>query len=139
MGAMGSGGNGPKESMVEKAVRMQIEESDKRDKKEVVTVIDLLKGDDKRKEKIEKIITEKVAEFNEDNETDEVKKKSEEQLVKDFYNKVTNYDDKQLPSEYDQALSQLTQMYGRRTLVNILVHKDLLPSLLPSLLKDKRA
>ena len=71
-------------------------------------VIDLFNGDDKRKEKLEKIISEKVAEYREDVEGNDAKKKSDEQLAKDFYNKITNFDEKSLPGEYNSTLSQLT-------------------------------
>jgi hypothetical protein len=84
---------GKKESLVEKIVRENITEAEKRKSSEVVPLIDLLKGDDKRKESIEKIITDKVAVYTDDNLNDEAKNKSDEALNKEFYKQITNFDE----------------------------------------------
>jgi Skp family chaperone for outer membrane proteins len=82
-----------KESLIEKVVRENITEASNRDLGEVVPLLDLLKGDDKRKENIEKIITDKVGAFSEDNLNDEAKNKSDEALNKEFYKQITNFDE----------------------------------------------
>ena len=127
-----------KDRLIEKVVRENIEQSEKREVKETVAVLDLLKGDDKRKEKIEKIITDKVSVYKEDTIASDAKTKTDEALSKEFFRIIKDFDESMLANEYDNTLSQLTQMYGRRTLVNILVHTELLPILIPSLLKDKK-
>lgn len=76
---------GKKESLIEKVVRENITEAEKREALEVVPLLDLLKGDDKRKESIEKIITDKVAVFSEDVLNDDAKNKTDEALNKEYY------------------------------------------------------
>ena len=78
-------GSTKKESIIQKAVRESIEESQKRDASETVVVLDLLKGDDKRKEKIEKIITDKVSVYKEDVIANDDKTKTDQALSKEFY------------------------------------------------------
>jgi hypothetical protein len=82
-----------KESLVEKVVRENIERSDKRNKEENIALLDLLKGDEKRKEKIEKIITDKVAVFKADTIADEAKNKSDEAISKEFFKVTRDFDD----------------------------------------------
>lgn len=103
--AEGFGGSSKKESMVEKAVRESIEESQKRNSNETVGVLDLLKGDDKRKEKIEKIINDKVSVYKEDTIANDAKTKTDEALSKEFYKQIMDFDESMLSNEYENTLS----------------------------------
>ncbi len=105
-----------------------------------IPVIDLLSnGDKKDKDQIDKIITDKIATYREDTQSEEKKKKSDEALNKSFFNTITGFDEKSLPFEYDETLTVLSEKYGSRTLVSILQNDEFLPALLPSLLIDKQA
>ena len=67
---------------------------------------------------------------------EEALKKANDAMAKDFYNKVFVYNEKNLHNEYEQTLSQLSSLYGKRTLVNILAIDELLPLILKTLLGD---
>lgn len=69
-----------------------------------IEIIDLL-SDDKNKVKLKKVIDTKIAVFSEDAIDDATKNKSEKILSKEFFEKVKNFDDKSLASEYDQTVT----------------------------------
>lgn len=94
-----------KESLIEKVVRENIEQSEKREVKETVAVLDLLKGDDKRKEKIEKMITDKVSVYKEDTIANDAKSKTDDALSKEFFKTIKDFDETMLANEYDNTLS----------------------------------
>ncbi len=67
-----------------------------------------------------------------------MKQKSEKVQTDEFWDAVTKFDPKQLANEYQNTLDQLSSLYKRRTLVNILANGDL-DRLLPLLLRDKQS
>lgn len=67
-------------------------------------------------------------------QSDDLKKKSDEVIKKDFYQTITSFKMNSLSYEYEQILNQMSHKYGERTLVNILINKEFLPVLLPSML-----
>jgi hypothetical protein len=57
------------------------------------------------KSQIEKIIETKVSEYRMDVMSDDQKTKSDQTILKDFYDKITSFDDRDLPQEYDSNIS----------------------------------
>ena len=125
------------ESATDKIVREDLKRLAEGKVRSVTPLLNLIARDEKTEEKIDKIIQDKVVTYRDDAPSEDVAKKSSEALKKEFFTIITKYDEKSLPFEYDNCLSQLSQMHGRRTLVNILSHESLLPFLLQQLLKDK--
>ena len=64
-------------------------------------IINILHLDEKTEKKIEQIIENKFNTFREDAPSDDVSKKSDEALRKEFYSIITKFDDESLASEYD--------------------------------------
>jgi hypothetical protein len=87
-------------------------------------MIDLMGKDEKTKSKVESILSNHVHQYKEDVVNADANKKSEELLRKEFFEKINGFDEKALPREYLQTLSQLSSLYGRRTLVEILSFPD---------------
>lgn len=131
----GAGADAKPQSTTDKVAHADVEALSKGLKEK--PLVNILHLDEKTEKKIEQIIENKFTAYREDAPSDDASKKSEEALRKEFYTIITKFDDKSLASEYDQCLSSLAQMNGRRTLVNILSHEHLLPFILKQFLGDK--
>lgn len=114
---------GPSEGIVEKYVKETVKRTEEQTVREV-KFVDYLNKDEKSKEKLEKIIETKVGEYREDLLDEAQAKKSDEAMKKEFYDKISKFDEKSLTKEYETVLASLSQLYGRRTLVNILSHTE---------------
>ena len=117
---LGSQAKGLIETLVEDALAKETFDNIEKE----MEIIDILK-DEKIKKKVETIIEKKIKEFREDKEDAAMKQKSEKVQTDEFWDAVTKFDPKQLATEYQNTLNQLSSLYKRRTLVNILANGDL--------------
>lgn len=89
-----------KSSPTDKYVQEIVAKQEKEERAEL-PILDFYSQDEKQEQKIEKILETKVSAYREDLVSDDVKKKSEDSLKKEFFDKVNVFNEKSLPTEYE--------------------------------------